>query len=114
MEPSERHDVSFIAFYQSLADSNRWQCREVPFIDFPCMRADFGKRWTHVSRASAAGWPGSRTYRRAYRPPNGLSRISQGSLESLYGATFNPPLRCFSPLISHGAAVQLSALHRVL
>src|SRR6266853_6269011 len=67
---------------------------------------------THFSRSNAAGWPGSRTYRRAWRPPNGLSRIFQGSLESLYGATFNPPLRCFSPLISHGAAVQLSALHR--
>src|SRR5260370_41901286 len=53
---------------------------------------------------SAAGWPGSRTYRRACRPPNGLSRILPGSLESLYGATFNPPIRCFGPLISHGAA----------
>src|SRR5260370_32722518 len=51
---------------------------------------------------SAAGWPGSRTYRRACRPHNGLSRIFQGSLESLYGATFNPPVRCFGPLISHG------------
>src|SRR5260370_33236626 len=30
------------------------------------------------------------------RPPNGLSRIFQGSLESLYGATFNPPLRCLA------------------
>jgi hypothetical protein len=36
------------------------------------------------------------------RPPNGLSRIFQGSLESLYGATFNPPIRCFGPLISPG------------
>src|SRR5713226_1790943 len=67
---------------------------------------------THLSRSSVAGWPGSRTYRRACRPPNGLSRIFQGSLESLYGATFNPPLRCLGPLISHGATVQLSALHR--
>src|SRR5260370_29176616 len=66
---------------------------------------DSRRFWTHlihVSRSSAAGWPGSRTYRRAYRPPNGLSRIFQGSLESLYGATFNPPVRCISPLISHG------------
>src|SRR5437016_13036611 len=70
--------------------------------------------WTHVSRASAAGWPGSRTYRRACRPPNGLSRISQGSLEALYGATFNPPTRCYGPLISHDATVQMSAVHRVL
>src|SRR5260221_6935236 len=30
------------------------------------------------------------------RPPNGLSRIYQGSLESLYGATFNPPFRCLA------------------
>src|ERR1700687_4710779 len=70
------------------------------------IRADFGKRWTHLSRANAAGWPGSRTYRRACRPPNGLSRILQGSLESLYGATFNPPTRCFAPLISHGVSPQ--------
>ncbi|SRR5216684_1553565 len=35
------------------------------------------------------------------RPPNGLSHIYQGSLESLYSATFNPPLRCLGPLISH-------------
>src|SRR5258708_6893049 len=30
------------------------------------------------------------------RPPNGLSRIYQGTLESLYGATFNPPFRCLA------------------
>src|SRR5258708_39296617 len=30
------------------------------------------------------------------RPPNGLSRTYQGSLESLYGATFNPPFRCLA------------------
>jgi hypothetical protein len=54
----------------------------------------FLHRHTYTDQ-NAAGWPGSRTYRRACSATQWFEPHLRGSVESLYGATYYPPIRCW-------------------
>ena len=59
------------------------------------MRADLGNSG-HTYPVNVAGWPGSRTYRRAYSATQWFEPHLSAIIGTLYGATFYPPFRCLA------------------
>src|SRR5438105_2341912 len=99
-----RRIVSLVLFIlRSLQMVRRDRCRALELGSFCSF---VGRRWskyeehltplTHLSPSTLRGGRALGLIAGRVRPPNGLSRIYQGTLESLYGATFNPPFRCLA------------------
>src|SRR6266478_7335755 len=65
---------------------------------------DSRRFWTHlihVSRASAAGWPGSRTYRRAYSATQWFEPHLSGIIGIALWRSFLSAVSMLGPLMSH-------------